>query len=474
MKTPLKDYWLVWRMAISARSRADLFVLGMTAFFSLVVGALVMLKKDDALLAASMALRTAVGGAMLGWMLYFVPGAVKLNSPINARLVPRLRRRLIESTALAWVCVVGFATLMSADTQLAPALVLLATGTWVAAYGLGQSGHPAGSWLQVAFAAVFFFNRRIPPALIDSLAGGAGFAIAFLLMLAFAAYALQHMFMHGGERHYAAREAQALQLERTSVEGQFKERKPGRFDAGLYRWVLARDSAARNSARLLVHLLGARNHWTNRALTLATILALAALALLVLRHYASAETVQMTRDIGWMFATPLLLGAMFDTEKRNVRLKETAGEQALLRLAPPLPAGAPAFNRKVAVTLLRTALLEWAMLAGAVLCAGVMTGASAASLFMQACLCCLTLPLVAAALRDHAHRSGLLGWRLLLGLIVSVSLSLGLGLVLERAAGLPFTAGAALVSIALTAALIARGFQRAQTAPYAFPAGRLA
>ncbi|MCX7273935.1 MAG: hypothetical protein NTV19_12295, partial [Burkholderiales bacterium] len=158
--------------------------------------------------------------------------------------------------------------------------------------------------------------------------------------------------------------------------------------------------------KMLVHLLGARNHWVNRAVVLVSILALAGVALLIMRANARPDTQQLIANLGWLFALPLLLGPVFDPEKRNVRLKDTAGEQALLRLVPPLPAGASAFNRKVAVTLLRTALLEWAMLAGAVLCLGMMTGASAANLFKQACLCCLTLPLVAATLRDHAHRSG--------------------------------------------------------------------
>ena len=474
MKTLLKDYWLVWRMALSARSRADVLILGFTAFLTLLVAFLVMVTKDDAVLAASTALRVAVGGAMMGWLLYFVPGAVKLNTPSVACLVPRLRRRLIESTVLAWICIIAFATLVSLGTKLSPALVLLATGTWLAAYGLGQSGHRGGSWMQVAFAGVFFFSRSLPPALVEGIQHGIGFAIACLLMLAFGAYALQHMFMAGGDRHYVAREAQALQLERTTAAGQFKERKQNRFDASLYRWVLARDTAARNSARLLVHLLGARNHWVNRAVVLVSILALAGVALLIMRANARPDTQQLVADLGWLFALPLLLGAVFDSEKRNVRLKDTAGEQALLRLVPPLPAGASAFNRKVAVTLLRTALLEWAMLAGAVLCLGMMTGASAANLFKQACLCCLTLPLVAATLRDHAHRSGLLGWRLLLGFTLSFGASLAVGVALERASGLPYAAGAALASVAITAALVARAFRRVKTAPYAFPAGRLA
>ncbi len=475
MKTVLKDYWLVWRMAFSSRARhASAIVFGLSALGAIVVPLLILLKENDLLLAAGMSLRVAVTGVVLGWMLYFVPGAVKLNTPAAARLVPRLRRRLIEVTVLVWALAVAMATLLSLNTKLPTALVLLGTGGWIAAFGLAQSGQKLGTWVQFAFTGSFVFHRHIPPALFEGVQHGTGFAVALLLMLAFAAYALQAMFLNGGERHYAAREAQVLQIERMSPTGQFRERRQNRFDASLYRWVLQRDSAARNSGRLLAHLLGARNHWVNRAVVLAAIVALAGVALLVTHAKAGPETRQLVKDIGWMFPLPLLLGAMFDTEKRNVRLKDTAAEQALVRLAPPLPAGAPAFNRKVAVMLLRIALLEWAMLAGAVLCVGVMTGASAASLFTQACLCCLTLPLVGATLRDHAHRSGLLGWRLLLGFALSLAVSAGVGMELNRFTGLPPAVGAALASIAIAAVLVARGFRRAETAPYAFPAGRLA
>lgn len=475
MKTVLKDYWLVWRMAFSSRARhASAIVFGLSALGAIVVPLLILLKENDLLLAAGMSLRVAVTGVVLGWMLYFVPGAVKLNTPAAARLVPRLRRRLIEVTVLVWALSVAMATLLSLNTKLPTALVLLGTGGWIAAFGLAQSGQKLGTWVQFAFTGSFVFHRHIPPALFEGVQHGTGFAVALLLMLAFAAYALQAMFLNGGERHYAAREAQVLQIERMSPTGQFRERRQNRFGASLYRWVLQRDSAARNSGRLLAHLLGARNHWVNRAVVLAAIVALAGVALLVMHAKAGPETRQLVKDIGWMFPLPLLLGAMFDTEKRNVRLKDTAAEQALVRLAPPLPAGAPAFNRKVAVMLLRTALLEWAMLAGAVLCVGVMTGASAASLFTQACLCCLTLPLVGATLRDHAHRSGLLGWRLLLGFALSLAVSAGVGMELNRFTGLPPAVGAALASIAIAAVLVARGFRRAETAPYAFPAGRLA
>jgi hypothetical protein len=91
-------------MALSTRhARANAIVLGFTAFATLGVGALVQLNEGDLLLSAGLSLRVALGLLLAGWMMYFVPGAVKLNTPFTARLVPRMRRRLIELTTLPLV-----------------------------------------------------------------------------------------------------------------------------------------------------------------------------------------------------------------------------------------------------------------------------------------------------------------------------------------------------------------------------------
>jgi len=58
--------------------------------------------------------------------------------------------------------------------------------------------------------------------------------------------------------------------------------------------------------------------------------------------------------------------------------------------------------------------------------------------------------------------------------VLSVCISFAVGAVAHTVFGLPVIVGAALASIVIAAALVANGFRRARTAPYAFPAGRLA
>jgi hypothetical protein len=111
---------------------------------------------------------------------------------------------------------------------------------------------------------------------------GAGLAIAVALMLALAACTLRTMFMNGGDRHFALRTEQELQTERLTPQGQFKGRGPNRFAMGICLAALRRDSAGHNGGKLLAHLLGAREHWTQQVLGLGSVVLRAATGLPVL------------------------------------------------------------------------------------------------------------------------------------------------------------------------------------------------
>lgn len=101
MNAALKDYYLLWRMVLSIRhARTNTILFGFAVFAALCVGALVQLEEREPLHTASAAVRVALASLLGGWMMYFVPGAVKLNTPFTARMVPRMRRRLMALTAL--------------------------------------------------------------------------------------------------------------------------------------------------------------------------------------------------------------------------------------------------------------------------------------------------------------------------------------------------------------------------------------
>jgi hypothetical protein len=475
MSPVLRTHGVLARMALSSRQpSAWMIVLSFAAVAAVTIGFLVQLKMDDPMLSIGVAARIALAGLLAGWAGYFLPGAIKLNTPANARLVPALRRRLMQLTAGAWAAATLLAALLAVGTGLAPSLVLLGAGGGLATFALARTGHWAGVAAQFGLFPLVALSRVIPASALDRLAHGAGLAAASLLMLAYGAFTLRTMFMNGGERHYALRERQKLQTERLTPKGQFREGKPNRVFTAVYLAALRRDCAGRDAGKLLGHLLGAREHWSGQLLALAVVTPVLGGALLALRFYDGDALRLMVANGGWVVAASLMLVPLFDHERRNIRLMETRGEQTLLRLAPAMPAGAAAFNRTLAGVQLRSAVLGWCLQAGAVGLLTLAAGAPASFYVLQLCLCCLTLPLIGTNLRQHARHAGLLGLGPAFALLVTAAISFAAGAAIHAVSGLPITAGAALASVLIALVVVPWRWKRSVAAPIAFPVGRLA
>jgi len=474
MKAVLRDYHVLWRMALSARhGYARAFLLSITALASLSVGALVYLKTSDAGTAIGLAVRIVAGGLMSGYVMYFLAGAARLNTPLHARLVPRMRRRLIQLTAASWGAATGAAGLLAWGTPVSPAFILLGMGTWLASLGLARSGHRAGMVLQFMFFPVFAlpglgaFARQ-------HLAQGPGFAMAAVLLLALGVFALKTMFMDGGDRHYALRTAQKFQAERLTREGQFKARDPNPLAMRIYLAALRRNSAGHDGRKLLAHLFGAREHWTQQVLMLGGAALLSGVAVFALRQFGGETLRDMLAELAPTFASALFIASLFASERSNIRLMQTRGEQALLRLAPVMPTRAPLFNRRLARLLLTNAALGWCVLLAAALLVTLASGAPASALFRQACLACLMLPLIGTNLRRHAVDAGPLGLGPILCLFASCAASFGASALMARVFGTPLLMGAALTSVLIAAIVVPWRWKRSVEAPIAFPVGRLA
>ena len=473
MKAALRDYYTLWRMALGARqSHANAFLLIVTGLAALAIGLLVWLQSSDDRLALGAAARIILVGLLSGYVMYFLSGAAKLNTPAHARLVPRMRRRLMQLTTASWAGATGLAALLAWGTPLSPAFVLLGTGTWLATLGLVRSGHRAGTAAQF-----MFFPAFIVPGSVDfarqHLGHGAGFAMAIALMLALAAFTLRTMFMNGGDRHFALRTALKLQNERLSPEGQFKGRNSGRFAMRIYLAALRRDSAGHNGGKLLAHLLGAREHWTQHVLGLGSVALLAGIAMFVLRQVGGETVRGLLASSAPMYASGIFIASFFEFRGRNTRLIETRGEQALLRLAPVMPGRAPLFNRSLARLLLRNAAINWCVLLAASLWLTLAAGAPPSLLVRQVCLACLTLPLIGFNLRDQARLSSMLDSSVLVFLLTSAGVSLLAGIALREATGLPVLSGAALMSITIACVDGVRRWKVSVDAPHAFPVGRM-
>lgn len=475
MSAALRDYALLWRAALATRKPQMNAILCCVALLgALSVGGLAWMKTSDPFEVAINCVRAIYAMLVVGWLMTFIQGAIGLNTPANAMLVPRVRRRAMQLTALLWLAAAAGGALLALRSPVAPMLVFLAVGLVLVVAGLARGGHPAGMLVYFLVPIGIMLNRALPRAWLPLLGSTPALAAAGLLLLALGAFALQTMFPHGGDRHFRLRVAQKLAADRTTVEGQLKHASVPRLGRWIYDAALLRACSRRDARLLLMHVLGPSVHLTGRLLSMIFFVAIAAGVMAVLRVVADAATLEGIAGSFWLALSTVLLLPLFDGERRLMRLSLTRGEQRLVRLAPSMPGRAGAFNRLLAARLLLAGLAEWALVSIGVLCVVALTGASSSTLWMQACLCCLALPLLAAALRDHARRSGTGGWWMVLWQAAALGACFLAGIVAQRTLGTPVLPVAALASVLIAAAALAWRWRRLAGAPHAFPVGRFA
>ena len=478
MNPVLRDYRMLWRAAMAKRdARTYAALCGSALFGALFAGLLSWWKTGDAFEVLLNGIRAVYALLILGSMLYFVPGIIRLNTPANARLVPRMRRRAMQLTVLVWMAVTAASTLLALGSPLGAPIVFLSVGFWLIATGLARSGHRAGVQIQFLVPTTIMLGVSFGHAWQAQLAGTPVLASAALLtlpMIALGAYTLKTMFPHGGDRHFRLRDAQKVLAGPVTMEGQSRTARSSRSAAWGYRAVLRRDCARRDAGALLMHLLGPGVHGLQRWLVPLCGAAVVVLVLLAVRDFATPAMHQTIVRGSWVFVSSALLVQVFDHQQRLARLALTRGEQCLLKLAPAMPGAAAQFNRRLGAGLLRTAVTSWAIVSAGALGIVAIAGAPAAILSVQACMCCLTLPLAAWALRDHAHAGGSAGWQLAGWFVLSVGSCLAAGMVAARLFATPVMPAAALAAVVLTAGSGTWRWRRLAGAPHAFPVGRIA
>jgi hypothetical protein len=475
MNALLRDWRAIWFCSVSARHPlACMLATRVVPPVALLVAVLIGLYSANWMQALKVGVCMPLAALLWFWVFFFLPGAVLLNSPANARLVPRMRQRLIELAVLTWLVPTALLAATTGTGGRGIWVEFLVIGAWLIGAGIARGGRPAGAVIQMAIILAVLFRGALPPDVTGWLASDAGQGVLTLLVAALGAYALGELFPNGGDRHFETRKAQALSIERSSPQGRYRMGSTGRFGWGLYPAALRADCRRASAPRaLLLHVLGPVCHWTVSCAPLLLVLALGCIAKGVLLVYASAATQESVAGFGWLMCIWLMLMQIPGMDTIVERIARTRGEQALLRLAPRIAGGA-AFNRQLAHALVRKTLLDWATAAFTVMCLTALTGAGVDTLLMQASLCCLGLPMVAAALRDYARDPGthglvMVGW-FILGALVSAAAAL----LASRVAGVSVWALLA-PSCVVVAMVFATLRVRAMVAmPLAFPAGRLA
>jgi hypothetical protein len=475
MNAALRDYRLIWRTATAHREpgamRTVCMAGGALAGCVLIIAILGHLEVLPVL-----RFLVAVAAAVLafGWSLVFVPGSVRLNSPINAWLLPQQRRRLLQMTAAYWLVAtlgIGFG-IGTWDV-----LPLVALGTLgLPLLGAGNRVVPfllivGGNWIWLARVV-------LPPAWADLTTGNGAMGVMGVLVLPAAVWSLRWLYPAGGDAYLDRRG------ERAWLMGAVGNCDDGRLplsagmaeqqgNLSLYGSALRRELRRADPGVMLMHALGPVVHWTAWIIGPFGLLAFGVTACVFARSYGAS----MQAFVDWMAnvaPSMLALSIAFSTAQYGQQLRRTRGEQALLRLTPRT-GNAALLNRRLATHMLRHALAIWGLQSVAAVAVTLLFLTGPDALLRQVGLCCLAGQAAMMGLLDD-YASAAAGWNLAKGLRAA-ALAAAQALV---AVGLGWLTGTTawpwLVALPLVVCcvLLRRDWRRMLAAPPAFPAGRMA
>jgi hypothetical protein len=419
MNGRLNDYRTLWNVAVLQR---DTRALGIAAWIVGVVATLSIFgfvwRQDWSLVIAAIAL--SIGAMLIVTMILFAGSAALMNTPANARLMPRMRRRMIEITLLGWLCmtVLGGVFLRSW-----PAAILVAM--WIISISMARGGSRVGNVLAMVPPMWGIIQRYLPAHLVDFLITPAALALELPSLLLLALWAIHEIFPNGGDRHYAQRGRQIKNINRGD---------PTRKDYGVaevsalgrmsYGFSLRRDCEKRDRRALMLHVLGPQVHWALYWRNALLVLGVGLLVNLVMAFWITASV-----PSGVGIFTILMIGllnvvTLAVAEAIASRIQSTRAEQGLYLLAPASPGTGAALNRQLAPALARNVSGAWLAVTAAVMGLTFMSGTSERGLLVAACTCSITLlPSIAHVLRDYARQTAapggaMIGWLVFLGAVV--------------------------------------------------------
>jgi hypothetical protein len=393
----LDDYKLLWNAALVQWQRMwfvrSLCVLaGLLAFIGVGIGA----ASDDWVIA----LRVGVGVPMLLlqliWAIIVIPGLAMMNTPANARLVPRIRRRMVELTVGGWIAA-GVCCLLTPIWFATPLVVL-----WVMSMSGGRSGSRTASVMVVIAAMWGTIIHNLPPPVVEFAESAPGTAVFCALVAAYGAWMIRAVLPNGGDRHFSQRKRQTEVIKRFQSMGR-KQPGPDRQRIfSPYGFVLQRAIKVRKASTLILLGLGQGTHWTGALSFCAVILVAGAGAHLLFgapRHGESSAA-------GWVLLLTVVLivqGAFFGSWKALVA--SARNEAALLKLVP-LCANARTWNRSFGAALVRNALAYSALAILTTIAIALFDGVSADELLsLCAVASIIVMPGVAWMLRDQSRES---------------------------------------------------------------------
>lgn len=466
----LSDYRLLWNAAYVQRrpSRALDWSFVLAGVCSL-VGAGAAFVRQDWLLGVRVGVAICVIVLQLLWTVHLAPGFELMNTPVNARLVPRMRRRMVEMTAAGWL-VTGLCATLFPIWQVAPAVVL-----YMISIALGRSGNQFAGFLVIATAMSGTLLRELPPAVLAFLMSAQGFVCASVVVALFGAWAIRQMLPAGGDRHFSQRKAKVEAIERLESMGRKTADSAPKRMSSLYGFALRQAIRSRRPLRLMLHVLGP---------TAMVLVMLPTWIVLVLLGVGTHLLMQKYGVIGKDESWPMFAWACFLMITWVLQLAAITGwrtlmngartEQGLLRLAARSPSSGE-WNRTLAAALAGQVASGVGMGAAAVLVLGLLTGLDRDGMFCAVSLASMLLmPGIASVLLDYSREQQV--WSLPQGLLAFALavVVLALHLALVPSVGALSWVLLTAYSNVLGALLAAYRWKKMQAAPVAFPTGRFA
>lgn len=461
------DYRLLWRAAFVQRQPSRTlpwsFVLaGLLSFLGSAAGYF----HEGCLLSLRVGVAVSLIVLQFLWMVHLLPGFALMNTPANARLVPRMRKRMIQMTVAGWL-VAFVAMLLLPVWKLAPL---------VAMYMMSVSTGRSGNRTVFAFAAIlacsYVLLKDISPDLLAFFKSVPGFVCLSLIAAIFGAWCVRVILPAGGDRHFAERKQRVETIE--SLESMVSKRAdlaPKRVTS-LYALALRQAIRSGRPRRLMLHAFGPSATET---------LTLPAWIFVVMVCLASHF---MMQRLGRPGAFPLLGWIMYLTVMLTLQVGTCIGwrtmmnsarsEQGLLRLAARSPS-AGQWNRELGRALVRQVGLNAAFGALAAIVLVTVTGLDRdGTILVLSLASVLFMPSIAFMLLDYSREQN--PWSLP---HVLFAFAVAAIVVLAHIA-LQFRIGVAswLVltgySNAVGAIVAAVRWKKMLAAPVAFPTGRFA
>ncbi|GAB3426777.1 hypothetical protein NX773_20605 [Massilia solisilvae] len=466
MTAALGAYRAAWSAAFTGGTRGKRMFPIAAGVAALLFAAGGMLRHAPPMEVLRLGLAAAAGTALFGALLYFIPGAVLLNTPANARLVPGMRRRLVEMTAAGWllgsVLVAGLAGWLS----LAPLVMMYLIGL-----SLMRAGHQWGIALFLPATMFGGIQRSLSPDMLGILASNAGFVCEMLLLALVAAYALGQLYPKGGDRHFGGRRGQEMAIERSlrKVAQPVTPALPGR----VFSWGLRRDCRRRRMLSLILHVLGPSAHWSAGLIMGLLVLAVGIGVKATIVFWASGAVIASVGGAGLQLLAALTMAQAAVAEQIVARIGAARTEQALFRLAPASPPAA-AFNRLLGAALASRVLLNLLTLASVIAIVAALMGTPAEVAVSLAAVCSMAgLPLVGIVLGDYARNRGAYEPGVALSFLLISAPAVLAAFAAWHWGGLAFWPSLLVASNALGALFAAWRWKRMRKAPVAFPARRM-